>query len=70
MDSNAMVIDPPILEHQTVSLSKNFRALGIRSEQIIESSLLLIGGIPCSLSASELDNEICTIAQLAELSFN
>jgi len=67
-DSNAMVIDPPLLEHQSISLSENARTLGNRSEQIIESSLLLIGGIPCSLTTSELDNEICLIAQLAEFS--
>ena len=67
-DNNAMIVDPPILEHQSMSLSDNARALGNRSEQVIESSLLLIGGIPCSLSASELDNEICTIAQMAEFS--
>jgi len=59
-DNNAMIIDPPILEHQLISLSDNARTLGNRSERLVESSLLLI--IPCSLNASELDNEICTIA--------
>ena len=68
LDNNAMIIDPPILEHQSMSLSDNARTLGNRSEQVVESSLLLIGGIPCSLNASELDNEISTIAQLAEFS--
>jgi len=68
IDNNVMIFDPPILEHQSVSLGDNARALGNRSEQIIQSSLLLIGGIPCSLTATELDNEISTIAQLVEFS--
>jgi len=32
LDNNALIIDPPILEHQSVSLSDNARALSNRSD--------------------------------------
>jgi len=48
----------------------NTLALGKRSEQIIESSLLLIGGVPCDLSAFSLDSEIGIIARTIEFMFN
>lgn len=70
-DGNAMSVDPPeALEHQSLSLMDNTFALGKRSEQIIESSLLLIGGVPCDLSASSLDSEIGIIARTIEFMFN
>jgi len=46
-DGNEILVDPPAaIENQSASLMDNTIALGKRSEQLIESSLLLMGGCP------------------------
>ena len=49
-----MVVDNPILEHESIALVDNVISLGAQSERIFESNLIIVGGIPCNVMYREL----------------
>ena len=73
--SNEMIVDvPPPVEHLDTSLMENAINLGRRSERLITSNLLLVGGIPSNYNHTTLTNAIIFIAkivnQIHELAIN
>lgn len=63
--NNMDVVDiPPALEHQETSLLDNAIALGKKSERLFSSNVLLVGGIPATLTLHNLHKTILSIATL------
>ena len=63
--NNMDVVDiPPAAEHQETSLLDNAIALGKKSERIFSSNVLLVGGIPATLTLHNLHKTILNIATL------
>ena len=64
-----MSVDPPVYIHETLSLLDNSIALGTQSERLFDSNLILVSGIPFSITRTDLDNAIEVIARMFEFHF-